>query len=132
MLYEKESYAIRGAIYEVYSQLGVGFVEPVYQEALECEMSLRNIPFESQKILTICYKGHELTQTYRADLICYGKIVIELKAVHAILPEHEAQILNYLRATGFHLGLLVNFSHYPKVDIRSFGWGRPEIDEQCS
>ena len=128
MLYEKESYAIRGAIYEVYSQLGVGFVEPVYQEALECELALRNIPFEAQKILKISYKGHELTQTYRADLICYGKIVVELKAVHAILPEHEAQILNYLRATGFHLGLLVNFSHYPKVDIRSLGRGLPDVD----
>ncbi len=125
MLYEEESYAVRGAIYEVYAQLGVGFAEPVYQEALECEMSMRGIPFEAQKPVRILYKGRELSQTYRLDLLCYGKIVVELKSVRAILPEHEAQLLNYLRATGCHLGLLVNFSRYPMVDIRSFGNGRP-------
>ena len=120
LLYEEESFAIRGAVFEVYAELGAGFAEPVYQEALEAELALRGIPFESQKQLRIRYKGKELAQTYRVDLLCYGKIVLELKSVRTILPEHESQLVNYLKAGPFRLGFLINFSHYPKVDIRRY------------
>ena len=120
ILFEEESYAIRGAVFEVYSQLGAGFAEPVYQEALEMELALRGIPFEAQKQIRIAYKGKELSQTYRADILCFGKIVLELKSVRALLPEHEAQLVNYLKAGPFRLGFLVNFSHVPLVDIRRY------------
>ena len=120
ILFEEESYAIRGAVFEVYSQLGAGFAEPVYQEALEMELALRGIPFEAQKQIRIAYKGKELSQTYRADILCFGKIVLELKSVRALLPEHEAQLLNYLKAGPFRLGFLINFSHVPEVDIRRY------------
>ena len=125
MIYEEEGYAIRGAVFEVSKILGTGFAEEVYQEALEMELAERGIPFEAQRELTLTYKGRKLRKTYRPDLICYGKIVVELKSVRELAPEHEAQLINYLRATGFHLGLLVNFGSYPKADVRSFAFGTP-------
>lgn len=118
ILYKNECYSIQGAIFEVYRELGCGFLESVYQEALEHELRLRQIPFAPQTEITIAYKGKPLQQTYRADMICYEKIVVELKAVQTLLPEHKAQLLNYLKATGMKVGLLVNFSSYPKVDIK--------------
>lgn len=117
-LYKDETYAIHGAIFEVYRVLGCGFLEAVYQKALEVELAQRNIPFESQVDIDIEYKGMKLEQTYRADLVCYDKIILELKAVQNLLPEHEAQLQNYLRATKMRVGLLVNFGHYPKVEIK--------------
>ena len=125
MIYEEEGYAIRGAVFEVSKTLGTGFAEEVDQEALEMELAERGIPFEAQKELSLSYKGRPLRKTYRPDLLCYGKIVVELKSVRALAPEHEAQIINYLRATGFHLGLLVNFGAYPKADVRSYAFGVP-------
>ena len=118
LVFEDESYAIRGAVYEVYGALGAGFLEAVYQEALEKELAARAIPYKSQQEITIQYKGEPLRQTYRADIVCFGKIIIELKAVKQLLPEHSAQLLNYLRATGLPLGLLVNFGHHGGVEIR--------------
>ena len=118
LIYEEETYAIRGAIYEVYKTLGIGFLEAVYQEALELELAARGIPFESQPEITIAYKGAILRQKYRADIVCFNKIIMELKAVKQILPEHAAQLQNYLRATGMKLGLIVNFSHHPGVEIK--------------
>ena len=120
LIYKEETYAIRGAIYEVYKNLGAGFLEAVYQEALEMELSARGIPFRSQAEIEIQYKGKTLNQFYRADIICYDKIILELKAVKALLPEHEAQLQNYLRATGFHLGLLINFSNSKGAEIKRF------------
>jgi GxxExxY protein len=120
MIYEDECYQIRGALYEVYTVLGTGFAEEVYHEALEKELTLREIPFESQKILRISYKDEWLSKTYKTDMVCYDKIILELKAVTALLPEHEAQLLNYLKATGMRLGFLVNFCHFPKADIRTY------------
>lgn len=117
-LYKEETYAIHGAIFEVYRVLGCGFLEAVYQKALEVELTQRNIPFASQVDIDIEYKGMKLEQTYRADLVCYDKIILELKAVQNLLPEHEAQLQNYLRATKMRVGLLVNFGHYPKVEIK--------------
>ena len=94
---------------EVHSQLGCGFLEPVYQEALAREFKERNIPFEKEKLLEIYYKGNMLSKKYVADFICFDKIIVELKALSKLTSDHEAQLLNYLKATGFELGLLVNF-----------------------
>jgi GxxExxY protein len=117
ILYKEECYAIQGAIFEVYRVMGCGFAEPVYQECLEKELHKREIPFIAQKELRLYYKGEILQQTYKPDIICYEKIILELKAVREIAPEHKAQLFNYLKATGLKLGLLVNFSHYPKTQI---------------
>ena len=118
LMYEEETYAIRGAIYEVYTTLGAGFLEGVYQEALELELAAREIPYKSQSEISIMYKGTWLQQKYRADIVCFDKIILELKAVKQLLPEHSAQLQNYLRATGMRIGLLVNFSHHPGVEIK--------------
>ena len=117
ILYKDEVYAIQGAIFEVYREMGCGFLEAVYQECMEKELSLRDIPFVSQHKLTLTYKGEPLVQRYKPDLICFDKIIVELKAVSALAREHKAQIFNYLKATGLRIGLLVNFGHYPKAQI---------------
>ena len=117
ILYKDESYQIQGAIFAVYKEMGCGFLEAVYQECLEKELARRNIPFVAQKELQLTYKGEQLQQTYKPDLICYGQIIVELKAVKEISPEHKAQVINYLKATGMKLGLLVNFGTYPKASI---------------
>jgi GxxExxY protein len=97
--------------------MGNGLTEPVYQECAECELTLENILFEKQKELMLTYKGRPLEKKYMPDLVCYGKIIVELKAVKELCSEHRAQVLNYLKITGLHLGLLVNFGHYPDVEI---------------
>lgn len=117
LLFRDESYAIQGAVFEVYREMGCGFLEAVYQECLEKEFLYRQLPFEAQKELVLSYKGEHLAQTYKPDFICYGKIIVELKAVKEIAPEHKAQLLNYLKATGLELGLLVNFGTYPKAHV---------------
>ncbi|MFA6103263.1 MAG: GxxExxY protein [Victivallaceae bacterium] len=117
-LFRDECYIIQGAIFEVYRNLGCGFLEAVYQESLEHEFNLKQIPFVSQKELELRYKGIRLKQTYKPDFICYGKIIVELKALSDLSGEHDAQLLNYLKATNLRLGLLVNFGHYPKVQIK--------------
>ncbi|GAT62859.1 GxxExxY protein [Paludibacter jiangxiensis] len=109
MVFEKETKEIIGALFAVHSELGCGFLEAVYQEALAIEFKLRNIPFEQEKKLTITYKNIPLTKFYIADFVCYNKIIIETKALSALTSEHEAQLLNYLKATELKLGLLVNF-----------------------
>lgn len=109
IIYKEESFAIVGACMEVHRELGRGFLEPVYQESLERELPLRGIPFDREAPLKIFYKGEALKKRYYADFFCYGKIVLEAKAVKKLLPEHEAQLFNYLRATGFKLGILANF-----------------------
>ena len=110
LLYPKESYKITGALYEVHKELGPGLLEKVYQEALEKELRMQGIPFEREKSFNISYKGEVLEQMYIADFVCYDKIVVELKAVEALLPIHTAQIINYLTITGYKFGLLVNFN----------------------
>ena len=82
------------------------------------ELAAREIPYKSQSEISIMYKGTRLQQKYRADIVCFDKIILELKAVKQLLPEHSAQLQNYLRATGMRLGLLVNFSHHPGVEIK--------------
>ena len=117
LIYERETYAILGACFEVYKDKGCGFLEAVYQECLRIELTHREIPFVAEVALPLMYRGQPLQTSYRADFICYGKIIIELKAVSEILDEHRAQLLNYLAATGFELGLLINFGHYPKLEF---------------
>ena len=109
ILFKTESYRIIGACMEVHKVLGAGFLEPVYQEALAYEFYLQNIPFEREKKLTIRYKDIELEKMYSADFVCYDAIIVELKALSGLTSEHEAQVLNYLKATGYKLGILVNF-----------------------
>ena len=112
MLYRsQESYAINGAAMQVYKTLGPGFLEAVYQEALAIELAKRGIPFEREKELKVFYDGQELKTTYRADFVCYGDIIVELKAVGELDDSHRSQVYNYLKATGFKLGLLYNFGH---------------------
>ena len=117
-LFRDECYLIQGAVFEVYSNLGCGFLEAIYQESLEHEFNLRHIPFAPQKELELRYKEIKLKQTYKPDFICYNKIIVELKALSDLSGDHEAQLLNYLKATNLRLGLLVNFGHYPKVQIK--------------
>jgi GxxExxY protein len=117
ILYKEESYAIQGAVFEVYREMGCGFLEPVYQECLQKEFMFRKIPFQAQQALDLTYKGEKLIQVYRPDFICYDKIIVELKAVKEVGDEHRAQVFNYLKASKSRLGLLVNFGHYPKVTI---------------
>lgn len=109
LLFPKESYDIIGAALEVHLQLGCGFTEPVYQEALAEELILRNIPFEREKVFTVTYKGKELSKDFRVDFVCFNQIIVELKAVSEFAEEHVAQVYNYLKVTGMQLGLLINF-----------------------
>jgi GxxExxY protein len=120
LIYEEESYLIRGACIEVHKEMGSGYLEAVYQECLEREFQVRDIPFQSQPELIIHYKGEQLRQTYKPDFICFGKIIVEIKGVSKIHPEHQAQIINYLKATGFKLGFLVNFGSHPQAQIERF------------
>ena len=120
LIFEEESFAIRGACFEVYKTLGSGFLEAVYQEALAQEFRLQNIPFVEQQELKLQYKGIPLKQTYKPDYICFDRIIVEIKAVSTLAPEHEAQVLNYLKITGMPLGFLINFGHYPKLEIKRF------------
>ena len=109
IIYKDESYNIVGAAFHVYNNLGQGFLEAVYQEALEIEFQRRNIPYEREKELNIVYDGVQLKQTYKADFVCFGKIIVELKAVSTLDDAHRSQVSNYLHATGYKLGLLLNF-----------------------
>jgi len=120
IIYKDESYAIQGAVFEVYRELGCGFLESVYQESLERELRLRNIPYSSQQEYVVLYKGNPLNQIFRADIVCYGKILLELKAVKDLNDDHRAQLINYLRVSGLKLGLLINFGHTSRAAIERF------------
>ncbi len=117
-MYAEESYQIMGACFAVYNHLGSGFLEPVYQECLEIELAALNIPFVAQKELNLSYRGILLQRTYKADLVCFDKIIVELKSTSAIIDEHRAQLINYLNITGFGLGLLINFGHHSKLEYQ--------------
>jgi len=117
ILYGDESYAIVGACFEVYKEKGCGFVEPVYQECLAIELELRSIPFQAQRELRLSYKGRTLLQFWKPDFVCYEKIILEIKAVSKLADEHRAQLHNYLKATGMRLGLLINFGHFPQLEM---------------
>ena len=121
-LYQNETYAIRGCLKTVAYEVGNGFLEKVYQEALEMEFIEAGIPYQREAKLEICYKGKSLKQEYIADFICYGKIIVELKAVSKLDETHEAQVFNYLKATGYDLALLVNFGEMPVNIKRLFNY----------
>ena len=116
ILFKDESYRIVGACFEVYNDLGNGFLEAVYQEALRYEFQWQGIPFEEKPQIQLCYKGTTLTQTYQPDFLCHKEIIVELKAVKSLADEHRAQVINYLKATRKKLGLLVNFGHHPRLE----------------
>ena len=117
LLYADETYAIRGAAFDVYKEMGNAFDESVCQECMELALKERKIEFEPQKKLPLKYKGKTLTHFHQPDLFCFGKIIVELKACAATADVHRAQLLNYLRITGCRLGLLINFGTHPKVSI---------------
>lgn len=112
---KEESYKIVGACFEVYNAMGCGFLEAVYQECLGIEFSKQTIPFEAQAPLELSYKGQMLEQKYVPDFTCFEKVIVEIKALKELSDEHRAQVHNYLKATGYRLGLLVNFGHHSKL-----------------
>ena len=109
ILYKDECYRIIGACMEVHKELGPGFLEPVYQEALSLEFYEQGIPFEKEKDIHILYKGRTLDKYYKADFLCFNNIIVEIKAISEITNDHLSQLLNYLKATNLRVGLLVNF-----------------------
>jgi len=109
LIYPEESYKIIGAAMEVHRELGFGFLEAVYHEALRIELEKKDIPFKYEAKLNLSYKGIPLEKTYTADFVCYDKIIIEVKALTELNSIHEAQVINYLKATNYKLGLLINF-----------------------
>ncbi len=116
ILYKEESYRIIGACFEVYKEMGCGFLEAVYQECLEIEFATQGIPFVPVKDLFLTYKGRQLKQSYVPDFVCFDKIIVEIKAVSELIDVHRAQVHNYLKATGHRLGLLISFGHFPKLE----------------
>ena len=125
LLHGREVYAIIGAAIEVHKELGPGFLEAVYQEALELELQGRQIPFEAQKTLNIRYKDQVLRKTYVADIVCYDCIIVELKALDRLSGSEAAQVLNYLKATGLPVGLLINFGSHGKLQWKRFARSQP-------
>ena len=134
LLFKEEAYAIVGAAMTVYNELGWGFLEAVYQEALELELRERGLPFEAQKDLHILYKGRPLKKTYTSDLLCYGKIMVELKSQERLIGKDRGQLLNYLKATGLQLGLLFNFGNHEKFEwerwVRSQKFAQISVDSR--
>lgn len=120
VLFKNESYKIIGACFEVYKEKGNGFLEAVYQKCLALEFMDQGIPAIEKPRLRLDYKGRHLKQTYEPDFLCFDEIIVEIKAVKQLADEHRAQVINYLKATGKQLGLLVNFGHYPKIEHERF------------
>ena len=120
LVLKEEVYQIVGAAMDVYYTLGSGFLEPVYQEALEIELARRNIPFEAQRWLRIEYKGQKFEKEYKADFICYGQIIIEIKACEGLTARDVGQLINYMKATQMHVGLLINFCSQAKLEWKRY------------
>ncbi|MCK6529381.1 GxxExxY protein [Myxococcota bacterium] len=120
IVFRDESYQAIGACFEVYKERGNGFLEAVYQECLAMELTERNIPFEDKPRLRLEYKGRPLKQEYEPDFLCFGEIILEVNAVKQLSDEHRAQVMDYLKATGKQLGLLVKFGHHPKIEHERF------------
>ena len=119
-LYQQQGYDFMAAAFEVYNEMGHGFLEEVYHESLELELNQRGKNYVSKPKLSLFYKGQFLKKQYEADLMVIGEIVVELKAVKALAPEHEAQLINYLRATQKRVGYLINFGSFPKLEWKRF------------
>jgi GxxExxY protein len=116
IILKNEVYAVMGAAIEVHRELGCGFLEGVYQEALETELTDQGIPFEPEKILFVYYKLRQLKKEYVADFLCYGQIIVEIKALDRLSGREEAQVLNYLKATRLRLALLINFGSSGRLE----------------
>jgi GxxExxY protein len=127
LIFKDECYSIIGACFEVYKNKGCGFHEPVYQECLGIEFEHCGIPAIALPALSLEYRNRILEQKYFPDFVCYEKIIVELKAVGELTDEHRAQLLNYLKASGFQLGLLINFGHYPKLQYERMANTRRKI-----
>ena len=108
---DERTYKIIGAALEVHKELGCGFLEAVYQEALGKEFAIQGIPFEAQPVIDIKYKGEPLEKKYQPDFICYDEVIVEIKAISALTGLEESQLINYLKPTGIKVGLLVNFGN---------------------
>ena len=117
LIYEELTYKIRGALFEVYKEKGCGFLEGVCQECLEIEFEMQDVSFVAQYPLKLNYKGRPLKKKFIPDFIVEEKLIIEIKATRDITDEYRAQVQNYLKATGYKLALLVNFGHYPQIQI---------------
>jgi len=117
---EQEGYDFMGAAFEVYNVLGYGMAEEIYQQSLEIELGLRSIPFLSKAIVDVTYKGRELSTKYQPDLLVFGEILVELKAVKVLAPEHEAQLFNYLRISKKRVGYLINFGSADELEWKRF------------
>ena len=120
LLFKEEVYAVVGCAMTVYNELKAGYLEAVYQEALEIVMRKEGIAFESQKPVVIYFQGEPLKKMYYADIIAEGKVLIELKSKKKLEREDEAQILNYLRGTQLKVGLLINFGNTRKLEWRRY------------
>ncbi|MBI5296747.1 MAG: GxxExxY protein [Chloroflexi bacterium] len=116
LLCKQEVFAIVGAAMEVYNHLGPGFSEPVYQEVLEIELENRCIPTKPQHEISIIYKDKPIKKYYIADYLCYDKVVVEIKALSNLTLREEGQVLNYLKATGMQVGVLINFGSFPSLE----------------
>ena len=131
LIYKEESYAIIGACFAVYKDKRCGFLEPVYHECLEIEFESQGLPFLSKPPQTLQYRGRTLLRTFSPNFLCCDKIILEIKAVSALVDEHRAQVLNYLSATSCKLALLVNFGHYPRIEYeRLLPRNRQPVDLQ--
>lgn len=120
IIFKDEVYQIAGAAMEVYNHLNSGFLENVYLDAMAIELHLRNIPFAVQIPVKIRYKNFTLDRHYTPDLVCYDKIIVELKAIKQISAVEEAQMINYLKASGFEMGVLLNFGFPQKLEWKRF------------
>jgi GxxExxY protein len=118
LIYSEETYQIIGACFEVYKRMGCGFLEHVYQECLRIEFDYQKVPYRKEQDIRLSYRETELGKHYRADFICFDKIIVEVKAVSNLSNEHQAQVINYLNASGLEIALLVNFGHYPKLEYK--------------
>lgn len=130
IILKEESYSLLGACFEVYKEKGCGFHEAVYQECLAIELGLRGIPHIPKPKLALAYEGQPLKHEYEPDFVCFNQIVVELKALPHLSEQHSAQVMNYLKATSFSLGLLVNFGHHPRLEhirIAPHDKWRPEV-----
>ncbi|KXB09394.1 hypothetical protein AKJ60_00345 [candidate division MSBL1 archaeon SCGC-AAA385M11] len=123
---DQQTYKIIGAAMEVHRELGCGFLEAVYQEALEREFAIQRIPYTSQANIGIEYKGSLLNKTYQPDFICYEDIIVEIKAISSLTSGDQSQMINYLKAAKLNRGLLINFGA-PSLQYRRFVYSKSSI-----
>lgn len=119
-MFKDEGYQFMGAAFEVYNEIGYGMAEEIYQQSLEIELTLRKIPFVPKQKLNVSYKDHQLAAYYVPDLLVFGGIVVEVKAVTELASEHEAQLFNYMRVSRHAVGYLVNFGHKGDLQWKRF------------